>query len=258
MRWVACAAMLGIACLTLRATGEAQERLVLRGQPQNIAFLPPPNGGAVNRPAVLFLPGDGGWRGTAVAMGRAMADWGYPVFGLDTKTYLEGFTQNGSTIAQRDMIADLETAGRWVATRTGRRCVFVGWSQGAGMGVLALASPGGRDVFQGLVTIGLPELAVLGWTWKDSLAVLAHREPDEPHFATAPLLPGVAPAPLWMIHAAGDEYTGADAARRMFASAREPKQYREVDGGNHRFDGRRGEFLRHLREGLEWVSVQSR
>ena len=246
------------ACINVRAGDEDKPPLALRGQPQTIVQLQASNDAGRQHPAILFLPGDGGWRGAAVSMAQAMAGWGYPVFGFDTKSYLEGFTRNGSTIRQAEMAADLETAGRWVAKRTGRPCVFVGWSQGAGMGVLALSSSEGRQAFRGLVTIGLPESAVLGWSWKDTLAVVAHREPDEPHFATAPLLGSISPAPLWMIHASGDEYTGAATARRLFAAAREPKQYREVDGGNHRFDGRREEFLKNLREGLEWVSAQSR
>jgi dienelactone hydrolase len=203
---------------------------------------------------VLFVPGDGGWRGTAVEMADTIASWGYSVFGLDTKHYLESFTDSGSRLKPREMASDMETAGRWASAENGSSCTFVGWSQGAAMGVLALSTDRGKDAFSGLVAVGLPESAVLGWTWKDTLASAAKREPDEPHFAVEPLLRGVAPEPFWMIQASGDEYTTPAAARKLFAAAAPPSRFVEIEGSNHRFDGKREQFYSRLREGLDWVA----
>jgi alpha/beta superfamily hydrolase len=176
------------------------------------------------------------------------------VYGLDTKRYLEGFTGDGLSLAPRQMAGDMETLGRWTGERDGRSCTFVGWSQGAAMGVLAISTAEGKDAFSGLVAVGLPESAVLGWTWKDTLASAARREPDEPHFAVEPLLHDVAPEPVWMIHASGDEYTTPAVARRLFAAAGPSGRFIEIEGGNHRFDGKKDEFYGRLREGLDWVA----
>jgi fermentation-respiration switch protein FrsA (DUF1100 family) len=107
----------------------------------------------------------------------------------------------------------------------------------------------------GVLALGLPESAVLGWSWKDTLAVVARREPDEPRFSVKPLLPAVSPTPLCMIHASQDEYTTAAMTRSLYILANQPKRLVEIEGGNHRFDGKRAELFQALREGLEWVRI---
>jgi len=66
----------------------------IRGNEFALARLP--SSANVSSVAVIFLPGDGGWRGTAVAMGRTIASWGYDVYGFDTKKYLAAFTISGA------------------------------------------------------------------------------------------------------------------------------------------------------------------
>jgi len=253
-----------IVCLLVCSTGQAEtvrpgrNNLSIRGQDQDIYFYSGSAGSKWSKPPVLFLPGDGGWRGAAVSIAETISSWGYDVYGFDTKRYLESFTPGNATLEPPQMGQDMESLGQWISARNPGRSVVIGWSQGAGMGVLAIASDGGKYLFQGLITLGMPESAVLGWKWKDTLAVLARREPDEPHFAIDPLLPAISPLPLWMIHATGDEYTRPEIARRLFASAKEPKRIQIIEGGNHRFDGRREEFFQSLKEGLAWVTGRSR
>src|SRR6185295_8774725 len=61
----------------------------VRSQAQDIYFYPAQ--GAL-RGSVLFVPGDGGWRGFAIDIAQVIAQGGYDVYGLDTKRYLESFT----------------------------------------------------------------------------------------------------------------------------------------------------------------------
>jgi len=228
-------------------------RLVIRGKNQSVALLASATGN--HDRAILFLPGDGGWRGMAIRIAETMTRWGYDVYGFDTKRYLESFSENGTSLTPDLMRQDIQTAARWIRARGARRVVIVGWSQGAAMGVLAATDkPDGID---GVITLGLPQSAVLGWNWKDSLTVLARREPDEPHFSVGPLMRRLAPVPLWMIHGTEDEYTTPEQARILFAGARDPRRLVEIQGGNHHFDGRLAEFYRALQEGLEWVGTQS-
>ena len=131
----------------------------------------------------------------------------------------------------------------------------LGWSQGAAMAVLAAAGGAGPDR---VITLGLPGAAVLGWNWKDTLAVAAGREPEEPHFPVRPLLACVAPKPLWMIHGSRDEYTSPEAAGALYATAAEPKRLVEIEGANHRFDNRRSELFQAIRAGLEWQAEETR
>jgi pimeloyl-ACP methyl ester carboxylesterase len=234
----------------LMLAGETQTSFSIRQKEQPITVLTADS--SRRDRAVLFLPGDGGWRGAAISIGQAISGWGYDVYGFDTKHYLEAFTGKSSSLTSDGMRRDLSEVVAWIRSRGARSVIAVGWSQGAGMAVIAALNKGGG--VDGVVTLGLPERAALGWNWKDTLASIARREPDEPSFQVKELLPGVAPTPVWMIHGTLDEYTPADTARDMYEAVREPKRLVEIEGANHRFDGRRAELYQALREGLEWIA----
>lgn len=202
---------------------------------------------------VMFVPGDGGWRGTAVSMGRMISSWGYEVYGFDTKRYLETFSEGGRGLSQQEMAADLVAAAGVVAGPTHRRVILVGWSQGACMAIAASAGRREPRPIQGVVALGLPESGVLGWDWRATLAVLAHRPPDQPAFWVKPLLAEEARPPLWMIHGSEDEYTPLEVARGLYRAAVEPKRMEEIPGANHSFEGRRDELWGSLRRGLAWI-----
>ena len=123
------------------------------------------------------------------------------------------------------------------------------------MAVVAAAGAKDASAIKGVLTLGLPESAVLGWDWKATVAILARRTPGQPAFAVTPLLRSVAPKPLWMIHGSQDEYTTATKARELFLAAAEPKRLCEIAGANHRFDGHREELYRSIKEGLEWITA---
>lgn len=226
----------------------------IRGRKQNLVFLP---SGSSQHLAVIFLPGDGGWRGFAVAMAQTIQSWGYDVYGLDTKRYLESFTDGAVPLTSAELAADMHTVAHYVAGQGARKVVMLGWSQGAGMGVLA-ASPPERAHIGGLITLGLPERAVLGWDWKATMASLARREPDQPHFDVALLMGKVRATPLFMIQATNDEYTPPTPARQLFAHVPGVKRFVEIEGANHRFDGQRDRFFTVLKEGIEWTCRNAR
>ncbi len=221
----------------------------IRGKSQSIAFLHTPG---PSKGAVLFLPGDGGWRGLAVTIAETVSRWGYDVYGFDTRKYLEAFTETGGSALTPDtMRQDLASVVNSIHARGVSQVTLLGWSQGAGMAVLAAQQPGAK--IAGVVTLGLPESAVLGWNWKDTVATLAFREPDEPHFFVRPVLTALPAVPLWMIHGERDEYTKPHIARALYQAAPEPKRLVTVRGANHRFDMARGELYKSLQEGLAWI-----
>jgi type IV secretory pathway VirJ component len=240
---------------SLLVAGDSTFAASIRGSHQVLARLASTGSAPA---AVIFLPGDGGWSGLAVTMGQTIASWGYCVYGFDTRKYLEAFSQEGRQLTREQMAEDLRTTVQQVAAASGRRVILSGWSQGAAMAVAAASDQSlkGRDQLAGVVTLGLPESAVLGWDWKATLAVIARREPDQPHFSVAPLLPKVTPKPIWMIHGDDDEYSTPHVARTLYQSAAEPKHLDEIAGAGHRFDGHRDEFYRSLKRGLQWIAAQ--
>lgn len=225
-------------------------RVNIRGREQ-VVYCYPATGDRLNR-KVLFVPGDGGWRGWAVTIAQRMASWGYDVYGLDTKTYLEGMTAR-STSKEPEVMADFRDVARWMTKNSGERVTLVGWSEGAGLGVLAAADPNNRKIFSGLVAFGLVDENVLGWSWKDNLTYVTKSKPSGPKFLSSKYLPLVAPLRLQIIQSSQDEYTTLEAAQKLADVAKEPKRFNVIKANDHKFSGNAEEFFRVLREGVQWI-----
>lgn len=227
-----------------------KNNIPVRGVAQEVHFYP---GGraSVGRPCVLFAPGDGGWRGFAVTMAETISSWGYDVYGLDTKEYLERFTGR-SALSEKNVMEDMRSLAD--AVRGSRRVVLVGWSEGAGLMTLAAAAPS-KDVYTGLITMGLGDRNVLGWRMVDDLTYVTRKAPNEPWFSALSYMPKVSPVPLVMVHSTQDEYVNRDEAQKLFNAAAEPRRFALIEAQNHRFDGAHPEFFKRFREALEWVTV---
>lgn len=237
--------------------------VTIRGQKQYIYFYPA-TGTRLNR-KVLFAPGDGGWRGWAVTIAQQMAGWGYDVYGLDTKTYLSSFTgsfsgsfsggfNSSARLRESDVMSDFRQIALWINGGSGERVTLVGWSEGAGLGVLAAAAEENKLIFKGLITFGLEDINLLGWGWKDNISYITKSRPNEPTFRVSGYLGKISPLPYMMIQASRDEYVPPDETQMLAASAKEPKRIAIVQANNHRFGGNAGEFYRQLREGLQWIN----
>jgi fermentation-respiration switch protein FrsA (DUF1100 family) len=182
-----------------------------------------------------------------------MASWGYDVYGLDTRIYLDSFTGK-TTLKETDVTNDFRQIAEWMTNGSGGRVVLVGWSEGAALGVLGAAGENNKKTFTGLITFGLGDENVIGWRWVDNLTSLIGKTPNEPTFRTADYIAKVAPLPLFLIQSGHDEYTPLDEAKRLFALAREPKRFVLVPAKDHRFDGNQDDFFRQLHEGMQWIS----
>jgi pimeloyl-ACP methyl ester carboxylesterase len=204
------------------------------------------------RASVLFLPGDGGWRGFALTIANTMAAGGYDVYGLDTRDYLEAFTGT-SVLSVAQIGEDLATMTAAIRQHNHRNVILVGWSEGAALVVAAAAL--NPSSCSGVIAFGMPEQAALAWRLRDSLASLAGREPDEPEFEVGPLLARLQAIPLVMIQATHDPYTAIDRARALFERVPAPKRLQFIEARNHRFDGGTKEFFAALDEGLAWVQA---
>lgn len=225
----------------------------IRGQLQEVCFYPAGLAPGPHPAPVLFAPGDFGMHGVALEFAQAMASWGYDVYGLDTKHYLESFTGK-TTLTEAEVAGDFKQLAQWIRQRKNYAdpVLLVGWSEGAGLTLLAAAADS-KEAYSGLILFGLTESNVLAWRWTDYFSYLINRDPPEPSFRSADHLPHVAPLPLVLIHSSGDQYTSLGAARQMFSLVAEPKRFYVVEARNHRFDGNRDEFFRVLRANLEWI-----
>jgi dienelactone hydrolase len=224
----------------------------VRGQSQEVWYYPPANGNSsVTR--VLFLPGDGGWRGFAIDVARGLAEAGYGVYGWDIKKYLVGFTDT-AVLRESDIAEDTYQIARWISQRSNGKVVLAGWSQGAAMAVLAAATPGRRSAYAGVVALGLPDAGVLGWRLRDDLTYLTKRDADEPTFATLPYLRQVSPLPIALIYSTDDEYVSSGAMNAMISAAGQPKRCIHIEAKGHRYDGARVELFKHMTEAIRWMT----
>ena len=224
--------------------------VTIRRQQQEVYYYPA-NGARLNH-KVLFAPGDGGCRGWAITVAQMMASWGYDVFGVDTKTYLQSFTGR-VTLNETDVAADFRQLAEWMTNKSGERVTLVGWSTGAGLGVLAAASGENKKIFNGLITLGLGDENILGWRWQDNLTYITKTTPKEPTFRAMDHISRIAPLPLLIIQSSGDQDSPLAEAKGLLNAAREPKRFVLVEAKGHSFDGNQTEFYRQLREGLQWI-----
>lgn len=241
-------------CLTLIAPlsdmADSRSDWVVRGKPQQIRFL-----AATGQPkpeAVIFMPGDGGWIGSAVEMARMVAAQGYNVYGFDIKTYLCDFTGK-TTLSEQEMAADLRSLGAWVHQKSGRPVIYAGWSQGANMSLLAGVASKPDAYFRGVLAIGITDQAVLGWRFLDNLTYFTRQLPNEPMFSPFPHIGKLAPLPLAIVAPMRDEYVTMETTRKIFDAAAEPKRIFIVEADDHRFFGGRDAFRKAVQEGLQFI-----
>lgn len=232
----------------------AKHEVTVRHKTQEIYHYEPAASPEANPAAVLFLPGDGGWRGFALTIAENLAGAGYHVYGWDTKRYLSSFTDQRA-LTEAEVAGDVQQVIAWISDRRPKKVTLIGWSEGAALALLAVARPGAATTTTGLVAIGMPESGVLGWRWFDTLRSLANGSPNEPRFTTTPYLGQVTPLPMAMIYSNHDQYMTAEQSRRLFAAAQDPKRLFLVEARNHRFDGNQRDFFHALREALQWIAA---
>ncbi len=232
--------------------------VTIRGQRQDVYYLPGEGPGGPAHRAVLFAPGDGGYRGFAVRIAERTASWGYDVYAIDTRRYLASFTGK-TALKESEVTADFASLAAWIRQADpGARVTLMGWSEGAGLELLAAAGSENKLLYDGLLAVGLGEYSLLGWRTADAITWVTKKEPNEPTFPSLPYMHRVTPLPLVLIHSTGDEFTPVPAAERLFRQAREPKRWVLLDGRNHRFDGRQDEFFHSVRQGLQWIGETAR
>ncbi len=255
-RFVAvCAILLSAYASFADAPKQGKNKVAVRGQQQEVYFVP--GAGSASHQKILFFPGDGGWHGFAVTIAENLSAAGYDVYGVDTRHYLQSFT--GSTVLKTSEIAsDFRDLAKWIQQGSQDRVIVMGWSEGAGLELAAASDPASRQLFAGVVAIGIPEYNILAWRWKDIGAEITKSLPNEPTFKSIDFIGSVSPLPLYVIASTGDEYIKPATTQALFNAARQPKQLVVINGGDHKYSNVTDEFFRKLKEGLTWIQHQQR
>ena len=204
---------------------------------------------------IFMGSGDVGWVGLAVDLSEFLSDKGYTVIGINVRQYLGAFTAGKVTLTTKEPPGDYDSLFRFLTAKKllTPPVILSGVSEGAALAVLAGAGLQNRPWVNGVMTMGLPPTAELGWRWTDFTSWITKKDSNEPMFSPKEFVPSVAPVPLCMVQSTTDEYvTPAD--YRLFESiAREPKKFVLIPASNHRFTDRRKELQTEVVGCLAWM-----
>jgi pimeloyl-ACP methyl ester carboxylesterase len=251
-----CVVLLSCFCAAVHAESlhKTEITIQVRGQTQTLTVYRAisPNS-AVRK--LLFAPGDAGCRGFAISIAEELAKVGYDTYCFDTLQYLRSVT-GSHVLTTLEIAADFRTLADSINEHKSEPILLVGWSEGAGLGLVAAGCATNHEVFSGLVAIGTPEVNILAWRWRDVSAWITKSVPHEPTFKSADFVDVVSPLPLFFIASSSNEYVSPEATRSLFSKAREPKQLVIVDARDHKYGGNRDDFFNVLRQATGWIEQQ--
>lgn len=204
---------------------------------------------------VIMGSGDVGWVGLAVDMADYLSDRGYHVFGVNARQYLGAFTNGKKTLSPSDVQTDYSALIEFLTAQklVTPPVIVSGVSEGAALAVLAGSLPANHSWIKGVLTMGLPPTAELGWRWSDFTSWITKKDSDEPMFMPKEFVPAISPQPLCMIQSTKDEYVEAEDYKTFERVARDPKRLVLIDASNHRFTDRRKELQREYMACLAWI-----
>lgn len=247
------AAALTALLLVAGGGGVPDQALTIRGQDQKLHLC-----GTRGAPVALVASGDGGWVHLGPRVAEFLCGRGYFVVGLDSRAYLSSFTRGASTLSATDVPGDFTTLLDYAGAGAKKPAVLIGVSEGAALAVLAATSATVKSQALGVVGLGLPDQAELGWRFRDSIIYVTKSVPNEPLFSTADVVAKLAPLPIVAIHSTNDEFVPLAEIRRVMERAEEPKQLWLIEAQNHRFAGNEPELDRKLLEAIAWFETLRR
>lgn len=205
-------------------------------------------------PLVVYVTGDGGWRGADPLVFRALVQWGYPAAGMEARDYLDHLGDLERRATPRRVAADyahlIREARRDLGLSGNLGVVLVGFSRGAGLAVLAAGQAALRPRLLGVVAMALTDE-------EDELALdpAADSEDDSPAVINPyRLLPAVEALPVAVIQSTRDRYVPAADARPLFGHDSSSRRLVVIDSDGHTFGGARDQLLDSLRSSLEWIA----
>lgn len=229
------------------------ETIAIRGRQQSVRVY-----GRRGAPVAIVASGDGGWIHLGPHVAEFLSGQGYFVIGFDSKAYLSSFTKGNTTLSATDVPGDFAALADYASEGGSAPALLFGVSEGAALAVLAATSDTTKSKLAGVVGLGLPDQAELGWRFRDSIIYLTKGVPKEPLFSTAEVIDKVAPLPLVAIHSTRDEFVSLDDVTRVMSRALEPKQLWLIEADDHRFSGKERDLNQKLMEAISWIKSQRR
>ena len=246
--------LLALLAAAAPAAGETLD-VQVRGKTLSLAIYRPP---LAPKGTIIMGSGDVGWVGLAVSMAQQLNAVGYTVAGVNVRQYLSAFAEGKSHLTESDVRSDYGTIADSLRKRNllSSPVILSGVSEGAALSVLAASDAANHAWIDGVIAMGLPEVAELAWHWSDVGAWILKRDANEPSFHAHDIVAGVSPVPLVVIQSTKDEYIPEADYRRIFDTAREPKKLMLINASNHRFTDKQPELRAAYASALEWIQSE--
>lgn len=260
-----CVTLCGAACAPIPKPAEpfSTSRAVVRVQGEWLSLrLSQPSASLPQMPLVLFITGDGGWRGKDLDAFNHLIGWGYPVVGVSAPEYLRHLNQGPiAPQALADDIAAIILVGHHdLRLPASIPVLLVGVSRGADLVVVAAARRSLRAPVEGVLAVGLTKEEEYVRRRQPRAAVPAATTADETDGEASMARPYDAlrrvAAPVCVIQSTNDKYVRAADARQMFGPDTAARQFHAIESRNHSFSDARGELYDTMRTSLQWIAIQ--
>jgi type IV secretory pathway VirJ component len=197
---------------------------------------------AEDKPLVLVLSGEGGWRAFDDQLATWLSRGGYWVGGIDCLSYFWKPQDDRDALAS-DVTLFASALTRAAGAKPDRRVVLAGFSFGADLAPWIAGAKGRSERIAALIMIG-PDL-------RGSLEVRVTEilgfAPKAHTFDTAAALADARSVPVLFVHGGKD---GDSAAPALAAGFTGPKSLAVVPGATHHFGGHEAELERAVLDGL--------
>jgi pimeloyl-ACP methyl ester carboxylesterase len=235
----------------------ADRMLVLNGHPLTLHLARPRSPQLSSaQPLVIFATGDGGWRGTDLAIFKKLASWGYPAVGFSSPEYVKYLRgENETTTPFRlahDYAAIVDEAQAALGLPETTPVAIVGVSRGAGLSVVAAGQRTLRDRLAGVIAIALTkEEEHVRWFRRGTGTPRGERV--RVMLDIYEYLPQLGPVPISVIQSTRDSYLPAEQARELFGEDTDRRRLHAVVARNHSFSGAVETLYETLQGSLEWL-----
>jgi 2-polyprenyl-6-methoxyphenol hydroxylase-like FAD-dependent oxidoreductase len=215
-----------------------------------------------HRSMLLYVTGDGGWRGKDLDTWRHLMSLGRPAAGFSAPDYLDHLRNDADSIPPsvltRDFWAIIVAARRALGVEDGVAVTLVGVSRGAGLVVVAASDPMLRPLVSGVLAVALTgeEEYVRHRLRLPFIRRAAHdRAGDDDLEMAKPyqLLPRIE-VPVALIQSSHDQYVPAGEARLLFGPDTVERRFHGIESRDHSFSDRRQELYRAIADSLDWLA----
>jgi hypothetical protein len=215
-------------------------------------------------PLVIFVTGDGGWRGKDLDAFNHLASWGYPVAAFSAPDYLNHLAHGAGSIhpseLARDLAGVIETARGGFGLSAREPVLLTGISRGADLVVVAAAQSAMTAPVAGVLAIALTreeEYVRHHRRWRPGDEQSAASDGEELVMAAPYALLAQVRAPVCVIQSDKDEYVSAVEARTLFGPDTDLRRLYAIQSSNHSFSDARTELYAAMRASLVWLAGPS-